>query len=468
MRAEVKASRGEVARGERPDREEVLRKRAERKLLKRMRKSGVGEGGRRNVHKKGRDCRRFCMRVAYDGRTYYGWQKQCVPGRKRKRARLGADSAGNTKGAIESDGAGGSGDHLSGGVGNKSGTCNESNTYDISNVDIEKNSDTDAHGKLGRVDLFPTIQGTLERCLRPVLNQNARFIASGRTDSRVSARAQMVQFDANLNGLYEHVEPPMAAPPTDAPSTKEDHDAILSQLLPPLLRKFNDALPGSIRVLSLSRAPKDFNVMRPNWKTYVYKFTPLRESGISLRAWCEDVLCPSEHRGHLKWKKVRSGSGDRYQPAAVATNRDHLTPSESSFKLALPLDSTSMSSVAASYVGTHDFAGFQSKGGRKSTTRTVHACTVSEITKDIGEDEYEKWLQLTITGSGFLMHMVRIIAGTLLEVGCGIRTIADAIRPLKTLSRKDAGPTLPGAQLCLEYVHYDQLSDDTGSKVETR
>ena len=48
-----------------------------------------------------------------------------------------------------------------------------------------------------------------------------------------------------------------------------------------------------------------------------------------------------------------------------------------------------MSSAAASYVGTHDFAGFQS-GGRKSTTRTVHACTVSEMTNGPGEDEHER------------------------------------------------------------------------------
>ena len=198
----------------------------------------------------------------------------------------------------------------------------------------------------------------------------------------------------------------------------------------------------------------------------MYTFTPPRESGISLKAWCEDVLCPSEHREHLKWKKVRSNSGDRYQSTTAATNRDRSTSSETSFKLTLPLDSTSMSSASASYVGTHDFAGFQSRGGRKSTTRTVHACTVSEMTNGPGEDEHERGLQLTITGSGFLMHMVRIIA-TLLKADAVFFTLADAIRPLKTLSRKDAGPTLPGAQLCLDYVHYDRLNDDTGSKIGT-
>ena len=58
------------------------------------------------------------------------------------------------------------------------------------------------------------------------------------------------------------------------------------------------------------------------------------------------------------------------------------------------------------------------------------------------------------------MHMVRIIAGTLLEIGCGMRTIAEARRPLETLSRQDAGPTLPAARLCLDCVHYDELNEE--------
>ena len=109
--------------------------------------------------------------------------------------------------------------------------------------------------------------------------------------------------------------------------------------------------------------------------------------------------------------------------------------------------------------------GFQSKGGRKTTTRTVHACNVVETTTTTttmaGNGEIGgTTLQLTITGSGFLMHMVRIIAGTLLEVGCGMRTVQGATRALATLSRQDAGPTLPSARLCLDCVHYDQLEEE--------
>ena len=163
-----RARLAEVARARpRPDREEVLRRRAERKRLKRARKSGVGEGGRRNVHKKGKDCVRFRMRLAYDGRSYHGWQKQRVPGRKRKRAASGVGR----------------------------GDCGA--------LGIASISEGNATAEAGMPIFLPTIEGTLEACLRPVLNRC--FIASGRTGARVSARAQMVQFDANLTGLYEHV-----------------------------------------------------------------------------------------------------------------------------------------------------------------------------------------------------------------------------------------------------------------------
>ena len=81
------------------------------------------------------------------------------------------------------------------------------------------------------------------------------------------------------------------------------------------------------------------------------------------------------------------------------------------------------------------------------------------LKKESGQDNTST-LQLTITGSGFLMHMVRIIAGTLLEVGCGMRTVSGATRALTTLSRQDAGPTLPSARLCLDCVHYDQLDEE--------
>jgi tRNA pseudouridine(38-40) synthase len=325
-----------------------------------------------------------------------------------------------------------------------------------------------------------------------VLNQNARFIPSGRTDARVSARAQMVQFDANLTGLFDHVrglargangsaaDPVDPAGPAAAAAaaaaanaagnaeahSEDDAAAVLVRLVPLLVHHFNAALPNTIRVLSLSRAAKNFNAMRPTWKRYVYTFTPSREEGISLSTWCERVLCPREYRKKLQLLAQatsagaeRGGSIDQGSAAADASDNG------ASFAMSLPPQISAMNAAAAGLVGTHDFAGFQSKGGRKTTTRTVHACNVVETTTTTttmaGNGEIGgTTLQLTITGSGFLMHMVRIIAGTLLEVGCGMRTVQGATRALATLSRQDAGPTLPSARLCLDCVHYDQLEEE--------
>ena len=62
---------------------------------------------------------------------------------------------------------------------------------------------------------------------------------------------------------------------------------------------------------------------------------------------------------------------------------------------------------------------------------------------------------LSITSNGFLMHMVRIVAGTLLEVGCGLRTMDEMKISLNNIERKYAGRKLPGKHLTLDWVEYD-------------
>lgn len=78
-----------------------------------------------------------------------------------------------------------------------------------------------------------------------------------------------------------------------------------------------------------------------------------------------------------------------------------------------------MNEAAVRLLGTHNFAAFQSKGGRTSTIRTIHALRVSTINSEHGGG-----LRLVVEGNGFLYNMVRIIAGTLFEVGCGLRSLS--------------------------------------------
>ena len=103
---------------------------------------------------------------------------------------------------------------------------------------------------------------------------------------------------------------------------------------------------------------------------------------------------------------------------------------------------------AASYlVGTHDYASFCSNPRMKKST--VRKVDLIEIEKS------GSFLNLTFHGTGFLQHMVRILTGTLLEVGFGKRTPESMEELLEAKKRALAGPTAPAKGLCLIRVDYD-------------
>ncbi len=103
---------------------------------------------------------------------------------------------------------------------------------------------------------------------------------------------------------------------------------------------------------------------------------------------------------------------------------------------------------AAEYlVGTHDFASFCSNPRmKKSTVRKV-----DEIRITIKES----YLNMTFHGTGFLQHMVRILSGTLLEVGYGKRTPESMAELIEAKNRSLAGFAAPAKGLCLLKVDYD-------------
>jgi tRNA pseudouridine38-40 synthase len=101
---------------------------------------------------------------------------------------------------------------------------------------------------------------------------------------------------------------------------------------------------------------------------------------------------------------------------------------------------------AALLLGKHDFRSFCSnKRYKKSTVRTV---TRLEL-EDLGPE-----LRMTFEGDGFLYHMVRILAGTLAEVGMGERSADSMPALLSALDREQAGRTLPARGLILDEVFY--------------
>ena len=104
-----------------------------------------------------------------------------------------------------------------------------------------------------------------------------------------------------------------------------------------------------------------------------------------------------------------------------------------------------MRRAAEDFLGQHDFAAFcGNKNMKKSTARHIHSLDISRRENEI---------VFTVTGNGFLHHMVRIMVGTLLEIGRGERA-ADSIPALFDATRADTGELIPACGLCLMEVTY--------------
>ncbi|WZL80376.1 tRNA pseudouridine(38-40) synthase TruA [Vallitaleaceae bacterium 9-2] len=95
--------------------------------------------------------------------------------------------------------------------------------------------------------------------------------------------------------------------------------------------------------------------------------------------------------------------------------------------------------------GTHDFAGFSSDKTKKSTVRTI------ESIKIIDEEDYTKFI---FTGDGFLYHMIRILMGTLIEVGRDTRELSSIVQVFENKERAEAGFLVEPSGLALEEVFY--------------
>ena len=110
------------------------------------------------------------------------------------------------------------------------------------------------------------------------------------------------------------------------------------------------------------------------------------------------------------------------------------------------LNIPAMRTAAELFIGQHDFAAFSSvKRSKKSTVRTI---TKIEIQQNAGE------LSIAVTGNGFLYNMVRILTGTLLEVGTGKRSADSIERAFATGDRAAAGFTTPAKGLTLREIQY--------------
>ena len=123
------------------------------------------------------------------------------------------------------------------------------------------------------------------------------------------------------------------------------------------------------------------------------------------------------------------------------------------------LSLAAMAEAAAVFVGEHDFAAFQGQGSQvRTTVRRIASATVEAAATLPGwcpvADDRSRLLCVEFSGSGFLRHMVRVMTGTIVQVGKGRMRRDDVVAALARRNRAAAGPTAPAHGLHLWRVHY--------------
>jgi tRNA pseudouridine38-40 synthase len=113
------------------------------------------------------------------------------------------------------------------------------------------------------------------------------------------------------------------------------------------------------------------------------------------------------------------------------------------------LDVDAMRAEAMAIVGTHDFAGFRTSADeRTNTVRTLERVRLEPLAGDA------RVLAIDVVGTAFLHNMVRIIVGSLLDVGRGRLARGALARALASKMRGDLGMTAPAQGLCLEHIEH--------------
>ncbi len=167
----------------------------------------------------------------------------------------------------------------------------------------------------------------------------------------------------------------------------------------------------------------------------------------------DDVLVRSIEPVSDEFDAISSTLGKRYQYAIWNAPDRPLFFADLIWHRWQRLDVDAMQAAAALLVGEHDFASFAKPGhGRENTIRRVRECSISYRPPR---------MVFGLEGSGFLWNMVRIIVGTLVEVGLGRYTPADVAAMLVEKDRRSAGSTAPPHGLYLHWVRSDATGQAT-------
>lgn len=160
----------------------------------------------------------------------------------------------------------------------------------------------------------------------------------------------------------------------------------------------------------------------------------------------EDIAVTAAEEAEDRFHARLSAKGKVYRYSLRLGDTPNVFRRKYQYRVEEPLDIEAMGRAAQLLCGTHDFRSFCSnKRYKKSTVRTVWAIDIVENGRDV---------DIFFHGDGFLYNMVRILTGTLLEVGLGRRQAEEMPAILAALDRTAAGRTAPAQGLCLARVEY--------------
>lgn len=256
-----------------------------------------------------------------------------------------------------------------------------------------------------------TVQGVLERAVRDAVRETVTVTGASRTDSGVHAWGQCASF--------------LSLPDPDKGVGWPAERGLYT-----LVRAVNGKLPRDVLVRDAAVVPDDFDpISGAIEKEYTYTFA----MGTDRPLWDRRFVFHTWHQ----------------------------------------LDCARMAEAAAHLVGEFDFASFaQINHGRKTTVRRIFNCTVEDLAPDADRRDPAhglfpgdfRRLRVRVSGSGFLYNMVRILAGTLMEVGRG-KIDPDQLPGIIAAAdrRANHGPTLPPQGLRLEWIRYADPNPSRGA-----
>lgn len=180
-------------------------------------------------------------------------------------------------------------------------------------------------------------------------------------------------------------------------------------------------------------------------------YTTKKIESSHLKQWLNDSL-PADIRVNevgevpLAFHSRKSATGKTYEYCIWNSQEKNVFGSRYAYSFATPLNIDKMKEAAKLLCGTHDFIGFSSlKESKKSTVRTIESITIKQENKKI---------YIQYKGNGFLYHMVRILTGTLIEVGIENMKPEEVVKILQEKNRTLAGQTVPSQGLKLLSVEY--------------